>query len=86
MSQFGVGLYSLWKAKFNGKKKWLCASRKFKNVFSKNFIIYGHIMNGPSPLTSIIKVTNINPGGVTVSCVILTLYQLSDTVLGLMCT
>ena len=43
-------------------------------------------MYDPAHSTPIIKVTNINPGGVTVRCVILALFQLSDTFLGLMCT
>jgi hypothetical protein len=37
----------------------------------------------PAHPTPIIKVININPGGVTVRCVILTLFQLGDTFLGL---
>jgi hypothetical protein len=64
----------------------LSASRKFKNVFSKILLCMATVCLEPANSTPIIKVTNINPGEFTERCVILTLFQINDTFLGLMCT
>jgi hypothetical protein len=86
-SQFGACPYSLWKAKFNGKKKKKhgCLKVGSLKMFSEKYYYLWSQYEWTQP-TPIIKVTHINPGGVTVRCVILTLFQLSDTFLGLMCT
>jgi hypothetical protein len=88
MTQFGACVYSLWKAIVIGEKK-LCPLQvgNLKPLFQKCYYLWlQYDETQPPPSHLVIKVININPGGLTVRCVTFTLFQCGDTFLGLMCT